>query len=276
MSSTTARGRSGGRPEGLALVVEGHDERVRHGARLSGMPQRRPAATSDVPAAPQIQAARAAARAASTPWSRRAEKSTNDRSPQARATRAALEASIVWLAMRLSSHVSDQLGLDHGRGDPHQRLAGEHHLALGHGPHLAGEAQAPSRSRKSAGNRPQPGQVVDVRGVEGPRLQPGQGVVEAGRHQEAPLGRQAAHEQLEGGLVVDAAGLVRGGHGELVQVGDQGATRSRRPSPERHARVGHGVEPPAARRPARARPAGCRPAPRSWRSRGAPRRARSP
>ena len=73
---------------------------------LSGMPKRRPAATSEVPAAPQIHAARAAAIAASTPWTRRAEKSTNARSRQASATRAALDASIVWLATRLSSQVS--------------------------------------------------------------------------------------------------------------------------------------------------------------------------
>ena len=72
---------------------------------LCGLPKRRPAATREVPAAPQIHAARAAAIAASTPCTRRAEKSTNDRSWQASATRAALEASIVWLAIRLSSHV---------------------------------------------------------------------------------------------------------------------------------------------------------------------------
>ena len=44
---------------------------------------------------------------------------------------------------------------------------------------------------------------------------------EAGGDEEAALAGQRAHEQLEGRLVLDAGRLVGGGHGELVEVGDE-------------------------------------------------------
>ena len=145
---------------------------------LSGMPNRRPAATSEVPAAPQIQAARAAAMAASTPWSRRAEKSTNDRSPQARATRAALDASIVWLAMRLSSHVSTTWASTSGAvtrtiGSPANTTS-----PSGTAQTSPVKRRSARRSRNSLGERPEAAEVGDVAVVEAPRLEAGEGVVE--------------------------------------------------------------------------------------------------
>ena len=150
-SSTTPCGeRAGVGPEGVALVVEGHDERVRHRARQRDAPapagrhQRRAAAP------PTIQAARAAARAASTPWSRRAEKSTKRRSPWRSPRGPPSRRASCALPTALSRKVSTSWASTSGAGHPHQRLAGEGDLALGHRPHLAGEAEVGAACRGTA------------------------------------------------------------------------------------------------------------------------------
>ena len=141
---------------------------------LSGMPKRRPAATSEVPAAPQIQRPGRGHRRADAvdPARETTAVPAGERDP------CGLDASIVWLATRLSSHVSTSWASTSG-AVLHEGLAREHDLALGHGPHVAREPQVGEVSEERRGEGAEAGEVGHVTLVVPPALEPGEGVVEA-------------------------------------------------------------------------------------------------
>ena len=191
----------------------------------------------------------------------------------------------------------DELGLDERRGHPHEGLAREHDLALGHGPHVAREPQVGEVVEERRGEGAQAGEVGHVTLVVAPALEPGEGVVEpAATRNRRSSGRLRTNSSKVASWV-DAAGLVGRGHRELVEVGDEAPTAPRAGRAPCRARgrwrSGPGATPgtlvtrgprprrpsrrrPAARPPARARRGGCRRAARWCRTPAAARRARSP
>ena len=194
----------------------------------SGMPQRRPAATSEVPAAPP------ARRPGPPPGRRRPRGPAGPRSRRSARSRRPAPPGRLGGQQRLAADAVEQprlhqLGLDEGAGHPHQGLAREDHLALRHRPHGAGNDSRRARQELDR-EQPEAPEVVDVGGLEAPTPPARRGLVEAGRHQEPPLGRQVPDEELEQvRLGLHAGRLVGGGHGQLVQVGDQ-RRRGRHPS----------------------------------------------
>ena len=69
---------------------------------------------------------------------------------------------------------------------------------------------------------PQAQQAIDRSGVEAERLQVTQGGLQASHHQETTLGRQATYPKLEASRVLHGLGVIRGGHGEAVEIDEAG------------------------------------------------------
>ena len=116
-----------------------------------------------------------------------------------------------------------QLRLRQRRGDAQDGLVGEEHAALGHRMHVAGEserAQPIQQLPREARLTFEPCELVVV---ERERLQKGQRLLETRGHEEVAARWQPAHEEFEGRALLHALFQVRLEHGQLVQVGQQGA-----------------------------------------------------
>jgi len=120
---------------------------------------------------------------------------------------------------RVQDHGLDQLGLDQGRIDLENGLAGEDHPPFRYGSHVAGEAQPLEPLQKLAGDRRVSAQVIDGSGVEPEALEALQGLGQASDHQVSAVRRQPPVDQAEGRALVHAQGHVAGSHGQLVKVG---------------------------------------------------------
>ncbi len=120
----------------------------------------------------------------------------------------------------------DKLGLGNRRGNPQQRLHGKDGCSLGNRPDLPGEAKGGQIFVKKPRRRPikrrEAAQILDLRRRKAELLEPRQRLLEPGGHEKPPIGRQVAHEQLEGGPPRPAAGEVAGRHRDFIQVRRKG------------------------------------------------------
>jgi hypothetical protein len=122
-----------------------------------------------------------------------------------------------------------QLGLWQHSGDLQQRLTGQDHPPLGDRPDISGEAQPVQRGHvlHRAGQRV--GERGQLRRADLEVFEEVQHIGQACGHQEAPLRREVAHREAEGGLAGTALTQIGQCHGHLVQVGDQGCGRRAAP-----------------------------------------------
>ena len=127
----------------------------------------------------------------------------------------------------------EQLALQDRAADADQRLVGEDDGPLGHGVDVDGQLHPSEVRRGTRGSKRrlpslpvEPVEVGDVLAIEPEAPDQLDGRREPAGDGEAALEGVAPEEQVEDGLLVDAAGLpVAVGHRELVEVGEQGERR---------------------------------------------------
>ena len=115
----------------------------------------------------------------------------------------------------------DDLRHRQGRGDADQRLVGKTDGAFRDGVHVAGEAERREVIDEIVAEALGAFQPVNLTRRETQRLEIGEDIVEAGGKKKAAPFRQAAHEELEHGLLVLAAVQIGLDHVELVEVGGE-------------------------------------------------------
>ena len=163
---------------------------------------------------------------------------------------------------RLEGHRREHVGfrdlrLDDGRADGEDRLAGKHRGAFGDGEEIAGEAEAAQvieEGRRYQAERIEAAKVIDLFGGETQVEQVIDHLREAGGEDEIAMRRETADGVFEDGFLGDLAGFeVAGGHGELVEIGEESVhgrgadalVRAGPPGPALPAveRVGQGARP---------------------------------
>ena len=117
----------------------------------------------------------------------------------------------------------NELGLD-GRGaDGDQRLLGEDHGALGHGPDIAGELEIAQVFQEILGEEVAASEVGDVLLGEVQLLDVADDLLQTGCDAEAAAVGAAPEEQVEiGDAVLIAVGEVAVGHRQLVEITEHG------------------------------------------------------
>jgi hypothetical protein len=152
---------------------------------------------------------------------RRGPKSTTGRPWAAVTTRAALEARTVCRCTLVHHEGLDELGLGDRRRDLQDRLVLENGRALGHGIHIAGEAEFSQPVEEALVEPAQRSEGVEALAREAKAFKVLKDIVEAaGEKVVAPFG-EAAHEEAEGRRLGHTPLDVGLQHGELVQISEQ-------------------------------------------------------
>ena len=123
----------------------------------------------------------------------------------------------------------DQLRLRQRCADPQDRLLGKEHGALGHRVDVPGEAQLRQVLENAVVETRALPQPIEFVAGEMQVFQEFERLLESRRHQEIAHARKLAHVELERGGLRHAAVEIRLQHGELIEVGEQGA-RARVPT----------------------------------------------
>jgi hypothetical protein len=185
-----------------------------------GIPKRRPASTVAVASKPARYAARAARSAASAPCARRMPKSTSRRPPAASTQRAALLATRMGSCSRLISRLSTSCASAMGAVTRRTGSSAKNGVPSGSACDVAREAPAGQPLQEGRVEASTGGEPLDLRSGESRLLEEVERLLEASGDQEAPLVRQAPHEELEDRLPGEAARVVGGEHRQLVVVGE--------------------------------------------------------
>ncbi len=122
-----------------------------------------------------------------------------------------------------------ELGDEQGAAHPHQRLLAEDHRPLGHGVEVAAEAQGaeviqePRLEERPAVVALDPRQIVEVLVLEPQALHVFDGGLEPAGHGEAAAERVLAEGEMEARPLLRRPRLpIAIGHGELVEIGEEG------------------------------------------------------
>ena len=131
----------------------------------------------------------------------------------------------------------DELGLTDGCGDLQERLIREDDGPLGDRPHVAREPQVGKKAEEPIVEPARGRQVRERILREAEALEVAEDVLKPRGDEERPVLRELSHEEAERGGLVHALPEVRGAHGELVEIGEEGGVsrddRSRDEGPQR-------------------------------------------
>ena len=123
--------------------------------------------------------------------------------------------------MQFEQERLDELRLDQWRRHLHDRLVGEHELALGDRPYLAREPQRGEQRQERLVEHAERAQVVEGGVVEVEAFEVVERGIQAAGDEVAALGREMPGEQVEGGGLVETVRVVARRHRQLVQVDEQ-------------------------------------------------------
>ena len=116
-----------------------------------------------------------------------------------------------------------KLGLNGGGPDGENGLVGEHRGALGDGPDVTGEFEAPQKGQKFLAEAVLCAQIVDILLVEAQLLNVLHHLGQAGRDGKAALVGDGAVKHIKVADAVLQAGLkIAVGHGQLIEVAQHG------------------------------------------------------
>jgi len=117
----------------------------------------------------------------------------------------------------------DELGLDGGSPDGDQRLLGEDHGALGHGPDIAGELEVLQILQKLLGEEIPVTQIGDIRLREMQLLDVADDLLQTCCDTEAAAVGAAPEKQVEvGDAILVTVVEIAVGHGQLIEVAEHG------------------------------------------------------
>ncbi len=122
------------------------------------------------------------------------------------------------------------MGLNHGSGNPQNRLVGKKDRALGQSPDLAFKFEffeiAP-KIRVDRGKFWQCSQKFNFFGQKPEVFEVAQGLFKARSHQKVAAFGQTAHIELKGRNLVHLLRKITGSHGDLVEIRNQGGMLNR-------------------------------------------------